>query len=355
MHTSGEFFCSCGELAQDVFYKRIKKNGRQTHHAPSKHGYGDYKDLVKVCPNCDARYSICKVHKTLGFQQWKLEERSSKSCKALTWIHSCKKCDANGTSPTVLCPGCKVVPTQWLSSFSFFLSFFLFFAWFFSRIFNQFIAFILQATFIGANKGPKWYLGLHGRCKWARTRKNCYEKLHKKVETLLSLGESLEDIINRLKSTPNMPTSTSPKPKVSSQPAVNHAKSATSVHCVKTTPAIKPARLECELRASPENCTSESEYSSNTPATLHFPDNGFSDKMEDYNFVELSKFYYQVFLPTWLLYLTCTSYWYMNTPHQQNVEDVPDFKIERKRKRIDGEKENYPSLISLLCVDQIIL
>ena len=114
MRTPQEFFCVCGELTYDVYYKNIPSNGRQTHHAPKNQRSGDYTDLWKVCEKCQARYSICKIHEKLGFQQWKRRERSSKrkNCTAKVWLSSCKQCDSKAVLSTVLCPGCKVSPNS---------------------------------------------------------------------------------------------------------------------------------------------------------------------------------------------------------------------------------------------------
>ena len=137
MQTPQDFFCICGELTYDVYCKKLNGKGRRTHHLPKKHSCGNYTDLTKVCPKCKARYSICKIHKRSGFQQWKLTERSSKNCTAKMWTYSCKKCDPQAVLSTVLCPGCKVCldscpyfyhdikytcsskvfPTQWYSSY----------------------------------------------------------------------------------------------------------------------------------------------------------------------------------------------------------------------------------------------
>ena len=110
--TSQEFFCVCGELTYDVYYKKLPSNRRQTHHAPKKQRCGNYTNLWKECGKCQAHYSICKIHEELGFQQWKPSERSSKSCTANMWVFCCKKCDPKVALSTVLCPGCKVSPNS---------------------------------------------------------------------------------------------------------------------------------------------------------------------------------------------------------------------------------------------------
>ena len=105
-------YCICGELTQNVYYKRNKSSERQTHQAPSSCRHGAHQDLMKLCPKCDTRYSICKKHPELGYQPWMLEERLGRSCKAQMWTYSCRKCVKKGAHLSiVLCPGCKVIPT----------------------------------------------------------------------------------------------------------------------------------------------------------------------------------------------------------------------------------------------------
>lgn len=276
---------------------------------------------MKACPKCDTRYSICKRHPALGYQPWMLEERLGRSCKAKMWTFSCRKCVKKGAHLSiVLCPGCK-------------------------------------APF--ANKGPKWYLGLHEKCKWAKTRKNCYKRLQKEVECLLNLGEPPLSIIDELQSflglhdhnpqtsspeptanraSPNLGVSDMPpKPalnEASPEPAVNHAspfsvnnaaKSGTPINCAKTTLTTKAVKLECE--SAPKNS------SKNTKESASFLEifddvqntaNGSPEHVEDYDFAELSEFYFQ----------------------EKHIDGDPDCKIERKRRRNEGHLQNSFSLLS---------
>jgi len=158
-----KYFCPCGALTQDLFYKCNKDSyGRQTHHMPGKYQRGRFQNLRKVCPQCDAHFSKCKRHPQLGYQPWRQEQRVGRQCKARMWVLCCERCEDTGTAhvSSVLCPGCK-------------------------------------APF--ANKGPKWYKKLGSKCKHANTLANCYKQMEKQIVRLMGLGEDQEDIIDRLK------------------------------------------------------------------------------------------------------------------------------------------------------------
>ena len=146
--------------------------------------------------------------------------------------------------------------------------------------------------------------------------------MEKELKILFRLGESVEDIINRIKKCSNTPKTSSLTPKatptpnkvVSPQPEttsakshVNHAdKSTTSVHYAKTTHEIKKAvELTCAATTSPENSTTEFKDPSNISevdgSLLEIWDNvlkadyGYSKKLQDYNFKAPSMCYFQVF------------------------------------------------------------
>ena len=106
-----KYFCPCGALTQDLFYKCNKDSyGRQTHHMPGKYQRGRFQNLRKVCPQCDAHFSKCKRHPQLGYQPWRKEQRVGRQCKARMWVLCCERCEDTGTAhvSSVLCPGCKV-------------------------------------------------------------------------------------------------------------------------------------------------------------------------------------------------------------------------------------------------------
>ena len=220
MQTPKDLFYACGELKQDVYYKHLEAHGGRIHHVPSKHRCGDHKDLMKVCPECEARYCICKTHA------------------------------------------------------------------------------------------------------------NSYSAMEKQVEILFSLGNSMERIINKIKTALNIskacslaakatpepkaasltPKAASPKPKaICAKSHVNYAaKSATSVHCAKTTHETKDVELAFAPTTSPENSTTEFK----DPSNISEVDGSFLESLdnvmdadyeyprnwEDYNFEELSMLYSPVFL-----------------------------------------------------------
>lgn len=53
-----------------------------------------------------------------------------------------------------------------------------------------------KAPFI--NKGPKWYLNLAKRCRHGKTRNCAWLKVSQSVKTLINLGESSEEIVERI-------------------------------------------------------------------------------------------------------------------------------------------------------------
>jgi len=188
--------------------------------------------------------------------------------------------------------------------------------------------------------------------------------MQKEMECLLNLGEPPTAIIDKLQSFLGLldlkPQTGSPEPAVypaspglavnhaspglavnhtpsdsaindaSPEPTVNHAspfsvndaaKSGTPMDCAKTNLATKVAKLEC--KPEPKDLSNISKTNSSFLEIFDDVQNtakGSPENVEDYNFDELSEFYFQ----------------------GKHVDDDADSKTERKRRRTEGPHLHKP-------------